>query len=89
MICLGSTNVSKEIINIYKALKRKGVPGYLIDIVYDKKIPQIPFQLLHNLDSKEMFKLICDSEYAFITPGNISYEVITCKQKNYYGLCNR
>ena len=81
LICLGSTNVSKEIINIYKALKRKGVPGYLIDIVYDKKIPQIPFQLLHNLDSKEMFKLICDSEYAFITPGNISYEVISVNRK--------
>lgn len=81
LICLGSTNVSKEILKIYKALKKIGVPEKNIDIVYDKKIPQIPFQLLHNLDSNEMFKIICDSEYAFITPGNISYEVISINRK--------
>ena len=81
MICLGSTKVSKEILNIYKALKKIGIPDKLIDIVYDKKIPQIPFQLYHNLGSSEMFRLICDSEYAFITPGNISYEVISVNRK--------
>ena len=33
-----------------------------------------------------MFKLICDSEYAFITPGNISYEVISVNRKIIMGL---
>ena len=81
MICLGSSSVSREILFIFEALKGIGISENKIDIIYNKKIPQIPFQLLHNLDSNEMFKLICDCEYAFITPGNISYEVISVNRK--------
>jgi len=80
LIYLGSSIVKEEIIKIYKALKSINVPDSLIDIVYNNQIKEIPFTVLKDLNSEQMFKLICNSEYTFITPGNISYEVFSVKR---------
>lgn len=85
LISLGLSNVSEEITKVYNALKDLNISDEMIDIVYDKRIKNIPLKFLNNLNSEEMFKVICNAEYTFITPGNISYEVFSVARKTIMG----
>jgi spore coat polysaccharide biosynthesis predicted glycosyltransferase SpsG len=78
LICLGNSNVSGDIINIYKALLKLGMNSSMIDVIFQSKIEEIPDQNIHiNINASKVHELISNAELCFITPGNISYEVFS------------
>ena len=85
LISLGLSNVSEEIIKVYNALKDLNISDKMIDIVYDNIIKYFPLKFLNKINSDELFKVICNAEYTFITPGNISYEVFSVARKTIMG----
>lgn len=81
LICFGGTDVELSIIKLYQALIDFGFNKKNIDILYEKPISKIQKNVHFNINSEKVFNLICESEYCFITPGNISYEVFMVNRK--------
>ncbi len=78
LICLGGSDVERQVYNIYSELIKSGISPQAIDILYNKPIKDIPNDNLHfNLNAKQVHTLITKSNLCFITPGNISYEVFS------------
>lgn len=82
MICLGNSNVNHFITSLYKILLQNGVLPERIKVLYKGELPGLPYgTVISTNDPDEVYKLISESEYCFITPGNISYEVFSIGRK--------
>lgn len=82
LICLGNSNVNHCITALYKVLLKNGVLAERIKVLYKGELPELPHgAVISTNDPDKVYKLISESEYCFITPGNISYEVFSIGRK--------
>lgn len=78
LICLGGSDIEKQIGRIYTALNTHGLSEDQIDVLYNKPIKGGSIKNLHyNLKAEQVYSLISKARICFITPGNISYEVFS------------
>jgi spore coat polysaccharide biosynthesis predicted glycosyltransferase SpsG len=85
-ICLGSGDVSQQILNIYTGLLKNGISPQKIDILFNRPIDGISLESLSlNLNADEVYTLISKANLCFIAPGNVSYEVFSIHKTTIMG----